>query len=45
MALNLEKIAQMTEENSVAINSVSNAAMELEQLANDLHTNVSRFRV
>ena len=45
VALNVEKIAQMTEENSMAINSVSNAARDLETLAGELQANVNRFRV
>jgi methyl-accepting chemotaxis protein len=45
IALNVEHIARMTEENSAAINQVSNSASELVRLADQLKTNVSRFRI
>ena len=41
----VEKIAQMTEENSAAVGAVSQAAAELQKLAGDLKANVSRFRL
>ncbi|HZX31313.1 MAG TPA: methyl-accepting chemotaxis protein [Rhodocyclaceae bacterium] len=44
IAANVEKIAQMTEENSAAVSEVSRAATDLKQLATTLQANVDRFR-
>lgn len=41
----VEKIAQMTEENSAAVTEVSHAAGELQKLATALKGNISRFRL
>lgn len=45
IAQNVEKIAQMTEENCAAINEVSLSANHLEQLAVTLKSSVGHFRV
>jgi methyl-accepting chemotaxis protein len=45
IARNVERIAQMTEENSAAVGEVSSAAKNLEMLANNLKLTVSRFKV
>ncbi|MEF8753253.1 MAG: methyl-accepting chemotaxis protein [Accumulibacter sp.] len=41
----IERIAQMTEENSAAVSAVSRAASELQHLAAGLRDNVDRFRL
>lgn len=45
VATNIEKIAQMTEENSAAAASSSDTAAQLDGMANRLRDNVARFRV
>ncbi|MFM9913539.1 MAG: methyl-accepting chemotaxis protein [Methylophilaceae bacterium] len=45
IARNVERIAQMTEENSAAVAEVSSAASSLEMLANNLKQTVARFKV
>ena len=45
IAKNVERIAQMTEENSAAVAEVSSAASGLEMLANNLKNTVSKFKV
>jgi methyl-accepting chemotaxis protein len=45
IARNVETIAQMTEENSAAVNAVSLSAQQLEQLAAGLKQSVGQFRV
>ncbi len=45
IAVNVEKIAQMSEENNVAVQHTSQAANHLEELAASLQITVSRFRV
>jgi methyl-accepting chemotaxis protein len=45
IARNVEKIAQMSEENHAAVKSNSEEIMRLEQLARELQSAVSRFRV
>ena len=45
IAQNVEKIARMTEENSAAINVVSQSANLLEKLAVALKTSVGHFKV
>jgi methyl-accepting chemotaxis protein len=45
IARNVEKIAQMSEENHAAVSSNSQELVRLEHLARELHTAVSRFRV
>jgi methyl-accepting chemotaxis protein len=44
IARNVEKIAQMTEENSAAITQASSTARELEALASRLHADVAQFK-
>jgi methyl-accepting chemotaxis protein len=44
IARNVEKIAQMTEENSAAITQASTTARELEALASRLHSDVAQFK-
>ncbi len=44
IARNVEKIAQMTEENSAAITQASSTARELESLATRLHADVAQFK-
>ena len=44
IARNVEKIAQMTEENSAAISQASTTARELEALASRLHSDVAQFK-
>ena len=44
IARNVEKIAQMTEENSAAISQASSTARELETLATRLHAEVAQFK-
>ena len=44
IARNVEKIAQMTEENSSAITQASASAQQLEALATRLHSEVSQFK-
>nr|MBP7446133.1 methyl-accepting chemotaxis protein [Zoogloea sp.] len=45
LARNVEAIAQMSEENSAAINSVASTAHRLLTVADSLKGSVSRFRV
>jgi methyl-accepting chemotaxis protein len=45
IAGNVEKIAQMTEENNAAVGVVLDSANHLERLAGNLQTSVNRFRV
>lgn len=45
IARNVEKIAQMSEENHAAVESNTQGIVRLEQLANELQTAVSRFKV
>lgn len=45
IAKNVERIAQITEENSMSVSNVSSAAMHLETLANGLKQSVSRFKL
>jgi methyl-accepting chemotaxis protein len=45
IARNVEKIAQMSEENHAAVNSNSNDIVRLEGMAKELKTAVGRFRV
>jgi methyl-accepting chemotaxis protein len=44
IARNVERIAQMTEENSAAITQASTTARELEVLATRLHSDVAQFK-
>jgi methyl-accepting chemotaxis protein len=45
IAVNVEKIAQMSEENSAAVEHASGAAHHLEQLASSLQRTIGRFRI
>jgi methyl-accepting chemotaxis protein len=45
IAQQVEKIAQMTEENSAAAQSTSNTSEELVKLAQEMHQIVARYRV
>jgi methyl-accepting chemotaxis protein len=45
IAKNVERIAQITEENSMAVSNVSSSASHLETLANGLRMSVSRFKL
>ncbi len=45
VASNIERIAQMTEENSVSAASSSDTAIQLDAMANRLRDSVARFRV
>jgi methyl-accepting chemotaxis protein len=45
IAGNVERIAEMTEENSAAVAAVSTSANQLERLADNLKASVDRFRV
>jgi methyl-accepting chemotaxis protein len=45
IARNVEKIAQMSEENHAALESNAGQIARLEQLANELQAAVSRFKV
>jgi len=45
IAKNVERIAQITEENSLAVSNVSSAATHLEVLANGLRQSASRFKL
>jgi methyl-accepting chemotaxis protein len=45
VAKNVEKIAQMTEENNAAVLQSSTAANHLEQLASSLHSSISHFKI
>lgn len=45
IAKNVEKIAQMSEENSAAVQETANAAQHLEQLAASMQNTISRFKV
>ncbi|HEY7986953.1 MAG TPA: HAMP domain-containing methyl-accepting chemotaxis protein [Methylophilaceae bacterium] len=45
IAKNVERIAQITEENSLAVSNVSSAAAHLEVLANGLKRSASRFKL
>lgn len=45
IARNVEKIAQMSEENNVAVESNTHEIVRLEQLARELQSAVSRFKV
>jgi methyl-accepting chemotaxis protein len=44
IARNVEKIAQMSEENHAAVNSNSQDIVRLEKLARELQTAVGRFK-
>jgi methyl-accepting chemotaxis protein len=44
IALNIEKVAQMTEENSAATEGTAGAADDLEGLADQMRTAVNRFK-
>jgi methyl-accepting chemotaxis protein len=45
IAQNVEKIAQMSEENSAAVQHTASAAHHLEQLASTLHGTIARFKI
>jgi methyl-accepting chemotaxis protein len=45
IARHVERIAQMTEENSIAVKETAHASHSLEQLAGSLQTSVGRFRL
>ncbi len=45
IAAHVERVAQMSEENSAAAKETASAATHLEQLANAMRTAVSRFRI
>ncbi|MDD5384875.1 MAG: methyl-accepting chemotaxis protein, partial [Gallionella sp.] len=45
IARNVEKIAQMSEENHAAVESNTQGIVRLEQLANELQAAASRFKV
>ena len=45
IAVHIEKVAKMTEENSAAAEKSASAAKHLAQLADDMRTTVSRFRI
>ena len=45
IAKNVEKIAQMSEENSAAVQQTASAAQHLEQLASSLQSTIGRFKV
>ena len=45
IAGNVEKIAQMSEENGAATREVADTAVELERLATDVKASVAYFRV
>lgn len=45
IAKNVEKIAQMSEENSAAVQETANAARHLEQLAASMQNTIGRFKV
>jgi len=45
ISANVEKVAQMVEENSAATHEAADTARRLEQLAQDLHTTLQRFRL
>jgi methyl-accepting chemotaxis protein len=45
IAKNVERIAQITEENSMAVSKVSSAAEHLERLANGLKQSAARFKL
>ncbi len=45
VAKNVERIAQMTEENNAAVLQSSSAANHLEQLATSLHSSISHFKI
>ena len=45
IAKNVEKIAQMSEENSAAVQETANAAQHLEQLAASMQNTIGRFKV
>ena len=45
IGLDVEQIARMTEENSVAVSQLADAAQHLDGLANALQKSVHRFRV
>jgi methyl-accepting chemotaxis protein len=45
IAHNVERVAQMTGENAVAVNAIANSATELEHLAQSMQQVMTRFRV
>jgi methyl-accepting chemotaxis protein len=45
IAANIERVAQMTERNSAAAEQTAGAAMHLEQLAGEMRTTLSRFKI
>ncbi|MBI3221732.1 MAG: methyl-accepting chemotaxis protein [Nitrosomonadales bacterium] len=45
IAVNIEKVAQMTEQNSAATNNTSNAADHLSELAESMRVTVDRFKI
>ncbi|AZN35383.1 methyl-accepting chemotaxis protein [Iodobacter ciconiae] len=45
LALSVERIAQMTEENAVAVRSMSSSIMDLDGMAKQLTASVTRFRL
>ncbi|MHB8168002.1 MAG: methyl-accepting chemotaxis protein, partial [Sulfuricella sp.] len=45
IAKNVEKIAQMSEENSAAVQETANAAQHLEHLATSMQNTIGRFKV
>jgi methyl-accepting chemotaxis protein len=45
ISVNVEKIAQMSEENSAAVQNTSQAAHHLEELASSLQSTIGRFKV
>ncbi|MDW5418011.1 methyl-accepting chemotaxis protein [Iodobacter sp. CM08] len=45
LALNVEKISQMTEENAVAVRSMASSIVGLDDMAKQLSTSVTRFRL
>jgi len=45
IAAHVEQVAQMTEENSAAAGSAASAAADVEQLAGEMRSVVSRFKI
>jgi methyl-accepting chemotaxis protein len=45
IAVQIEKVSQMTEMNSVAAEQTSVAAKDLEKLAGEMRTTVNRFKI
>ncbi len=45
MAVHIEKVAQMTEENSAAAEQTASAASQLAQLADEMRNTVNRFKI